>query len=214
MSDFSFTVDPEFNAANNEYSRDTKRMQASALVLAVLLVAGAVAVVLFNDGAPWAWMAAIMLGVMALVFLALIPVIPKKTGTAQQVFDNYPLVPAMVAEVRDRDMTIMALVNMAVEPTAPPRPALALRTVTALPGHARRKGEKVPAVAVAGRRSVRAQEVWDQISPMPIAWGTPDRKVVADAIAHIDGQQWHTLRRNLDRVADVRATKFDLLPLD
>ena len=213
MSTFRFTVDPEFNAANNEYTRDTKRMQASALVLSVILCSGAAAVVAFNGGAPWSWMLAITMLVIALVFLAIIPVIPKKTGSAQQVYDTYPLVPAMIAEVRERDMTIMALVNMAVDENVPPIPALALRTVTALPGHARRKGEKVPAVAIAGRRSVRSQQMWDQISPMPIAWGTPDRKVVADALAHIPGQEWHTLRQNLDRVADVRATKFDLLPL-
>ena len=93
----------------------------------------------------------------------------RKVGTAQQLYDSYPLAPAVIAEVNERDMVLLALVNTNVDPSLPPRWAACLRTVTAIPGTQRTVGTKVPVAAVSGRAD---NNHWQQITPMPIAWGT------------------------------------------
>ncbi|AEX76202.1 hypothetical protein CDHC02_0708 [Corynebacterium diphtheriae HC02] len=57
------------------------------------------------------------------------------------------------------------------------------------------------------------QDSWDQISPMPIAWATPDSSVIARAESTIPSEQWTTLSKNLNKLDQVRETKFDLLEL-
>ena len=111
------------------------------------------------------------------------------------------------------NLTVMALVNINVDPTAAPSYGLATRTITRLEGHERKVGERVPAVAVTGRRSTHAQTTWDQISPMPIAWGTPDKATVARAEKEIPADLWALLEKNIDKVDDVATTRYDLLPL-
>ncbi|WKD61723.1 hypothetical protein CCICO_08555 [Corynebacterium ciconiae DSM 44920] len=193
--------------------RDARRLKLSALLFGLIFFGLAIGVVLLSNQAAWSFYAAIAFAVIGLISLILIPVLDKQVGTAQDLYDRYELVPAVIAQVNPRDMVILALVNTSVNPAAKPVWALAARTVTRLEGHNRTVGERVPAVAVSGRRSVRDQDHWDEISPMPIAWGTPDPDVVRDAIEAIDTKRWRRLQQHIGKVDDVLATPFNLLEL-
>lgn len=213
MAAFSFTVDPEHNKKNNEFSRDAVRLQISSGIFAVILALIAFAVMRITDGATWAVAVAIALGSFALFCLALIFILPKQMGSAQDMFAKYPLVPAVVAEVQPRGLVLMALVDANADETGKPVPALAIRNITNLRGHERKVGERVPAVAVAGKRSVGSSDRWDEISPMPIAWGTPSTEVVKEAEKAIPERDWNRLKNLIDRLDDVKATPMNLLVL-
>ncbi|WP_034987133.1 DUF3239 domain-containing protein [Corynebacterium jeikeium] len=197
--DFHFDVDEEYARKHNEFLRDAKRMQVSAGVLAAVL-AVIVAVLLITAGFQW-WALAISfaLGVFALLCLILIPVLPRKMGTPQQYFDMYQLAPAMIAEVNARDMVLLMLVDASIEP-AKTVPALAYRTVTSVPGVPREVGARVPSMAVTGYRPTRGPKVYEEISPMPVAWGTGDAKVWKRAERAIGTNLWNRLEGLLDQV--------------
>lgn len=209
---FDFTVDEAHNAANNEYFRDGKRLRLSAAIMAVLLWVGG-GLALWMLGASGV---GLFLGILSITFgtmCAWVAVtLPGTTGTPQDLYDTWPLAPAMIAEVDPRTMTLMALVNTASEEGAEPRRALVLRTVSKVSGTPRTVGARVPSVAVGGKHR-RGRDHWDQITPVPIAWATPSSRIRRDAERSIPEGDWQLLRDNLDRVADVRATKFDLLVL-
>ena len=209
---FDFTVDEAHNNANNEYFRDGKRLRLSAAIMAVLLWGG---------GALALWLlgtsgAGLFLGILAITFGTMCAwvalTLPGTTGTPQDLYDSWPLAPAMIAEVGPRTMTLMALVNTASEEGAEPRRALALRTVTKVSGTPRTVGARVPSVAVGGKHR-RGRDHWDQITPVPSAWATPSSRTRRNAERSIPEGDWRLLRDNLDRVPDVRATKYDLLEL-
>lgn len=209
---FDFTVDEAHNAANNEYFRDGKRLRLSAAIMAVLLWGGG-GLALWMLGASGV---GLFLGILSITFgtmCAWVAVtLPGTTGTPQDLYDTWPLAPAMIAEVDPRTMTLMALVDTASEEGAEPRRALVLRTVSKVSGTPRTVGARVPSVAVGGKHR-RGRDHWDQITPVPIAWATPSSRIRRDAERSIPEGDWQLLRDNLDRVADVRATKFDLLVL-
>ncbi|UBI01989.1 DUF3239 domain-containing protein [Corynebacterium freneyi] len=209
---FDFTVDEAHNAANNEYFRDGKRLRLSAAIMAVLLWVGG-GLALWMLGASGV---GLFLGILSITFgtmCAWVAVtLPGTTGTPQDLYDTWPLAPAMIAEVDPRTMTLMALVDTASEEGAEPRRALVLRTVSKVSGTPRTVGARVPSVAVGGKHR-RGRDHWDQITPVPIAWATPSSRIRRDAERSIPEGDWQMLRDNLDRVADVRATKFDLLVL-
>lgn len=209
---FDFTVDEAHNAANNEYFRDGKRLRLSAAIMAVLLwVGGGLALWLLGASGV-----GLFLGILSITFgtmCAWVAVtLPGTTGTPQDLYDTWPLAPAMIAEVDPRTMTLMALVDTASEEGAEPRRALVLRTVSKVSGTPRTVGARVPSVAVGGKHR-RGRDHWDQITPVPIAWATPSSRIRRDAERSIPEGDWQLLRDNLDRVDDVRATKFDLLVL-
>lgn len=212
MQNFQFTVDTEYARKHNELLKDTKRLQIAAFIFALVQLALGYSLYSWLGG-PMGIIIMAIFAIVAIIFLVLIPILPKKVGSAQELYDNYPLVPAVIAEVRPRDMTILALVNLSVDPSAKPRFGLATRNVTMLEGHERKVGEKVPSVAVAGRRSTRTQERWDEISPMPVAWGTPDHEIIASARKAIPHELWSKLQKNVDKLEDVKKTKFNLLEL-
>ena len=209
---FDFTVDEAHNDANNEYFRDGKRLRLSAAIMAVLLWVGG-GLALWMLGASGV---GLFLGILSITFgtmCAWVAVtLPGTTGTPQDLYDTWPLAPAMIAEVDPRTMTLMALVDTASEEGAEPRRALVLRTVSKVSGTPRTVGARVPSVAVGGKHR-RGRDHWDQITPVPIAWATPSSRIRRDAERAIPEGDWQVLRDNLDRVADVRATKFDLLVL-
>ncbi|OFU53323.1 DUF3239 domain-containing protein [Corynebacterium sp. HMSC11E11] len=209
---FDFTVDEAHNAANNEYFRDGKRLRLSAAIMAVLLWVGG-GLALWMLGASGV---GLFLGILSITFgtmCAWVAVtLPGTTGTPQDLYDTWPLAPAMIAEVDPRTMTLMALVDTASEEGAEPRRALVLRTVSKVSGTPRTVGARVPSVAVGGKHR-RGRDHWDQITPVPIAWATPSSRIRRDAERSIPEGDWQLLRDNLDRVDDVRATKFDLLVL-
>lgn len=213
MKIFKFDVDESFAKKHNELLRDSTRLRASGLLMGLILIAAGVATYFLVDAA-WGFTIGLGLGLFGLMCGIIGVVAAKKVGTAQQLYDSYPLAPGVIVEVNERDMVIMALVNTNVDPTLPPRWGAALRTVSNIPGlSAKTVGTKVPVAAIAGHHSSNDQDHWQQISPMPIAWGTPDQEVVAIARKSIPEEQWHRLDRARKRLSDVKATKFDLLVL-
>ncbi|MDO4631620.1 MAG: DUF3239 domain-containing protein [Corynebacterium sp.] len=212
MNIFPFEVDNEHAKQNNELLKDTKRLQISALLFAVILLGIGFLLKTYLGGA----MGIIVLstfGIMALVSLGLIVVIPRQVGDAASLYARYELCPAIIAKLNSRDMVLLALVNINSDPNDTPKWGLAARTVTRIEGHARHKGEKVPSVAVTGRRSVRTQDRWGEISPMPIAWGTTDPTVINAAQQAIPQNSWDLLRNNVGKLDDVLSTPYNLLEL-
>ena len=212
MKIFKFDVHEDFAKQNNELLRDSSRLRNSGLIMGALLIVGGIAVYLALTAT---WRITLALGMVLFgILCALIGVLAsRQVGSAQKLYDSYPLAPAVVAEVNERDMVLMALVNTNVDPQAPPRWGACLRTVTAIPGIKRVVGTKVPVAAVSGQRSSNAKDHWQQITPMPIAWGTPDAETVAVARKSIPEDQWQRLERARKRLSDVKATKYDLLVL-
>lgn len=209
---FSFTVDEPWAKENNELLRDSRRLRLSAVLLSILMLAAGLGFSRLTHGAA----AAVIVGVfaaLAVVFLLIGLIVPQKVGGPQRLYDSYPLAPAVIAEVNPRDIVLMALVNTAVDPAQPPRWGLALRTVTAIKGHERKLGTRVPAVAVSGRRTAQQQDSWGEVTPMPIAWGTPDPDVVQAARKAIPHDQWEMLEKNRTRLDEVKATPRNLLVL-
>ena len=152
MKIFKFDVHEDFAKQNNELLRDSSRLRNSGLIMGALLIVGGIAVYLALTAT---WRITLALGMVLFgIFCALIGVLAsRQVGSAQKLYDSYPLAPAVVAEVNERDMVLMALVNTNVDPQAPPRWGACLRTVTAIPGIKRVVGTKVPVAAVSGKRS-------------------------------------------------------------
>ncbi|TRX34701.1 DUF3239 domain-containing protein [Corynebacterium guaraldiae] len=212
MKIFKFDVNEDFAKKNNELLRDSSRLRNSGLIMGLVLILGALAVY-FGMDAVWRITLAVGMALFG-IFCAIIGVMASsKVGTAQKLYDSYPLAPAVVAEVNERDMVLMALVNTNVDPKVPPRWGACLRTVTSIPGIKRTVGTKVPVAAVSGQRSSSDKDHWQQITPMPIAWGTPDAETVTIARKSIPEDQWQRLERARKRLTDVKATKYDLLVL-
>lgn len=216
MKVFKFDVDEAFAKQHNEMLRDSRRLLVSGLLLGgILLIAGILVAVFVQP--IWSITVGLGLGLFG-IMMAIVGVAgSRKVGTAQQLYDRYPLAPAVIAKVNERDMVIMALVNSATDPNAEPRPALALRTVSNIPGlEHKKKGTQIPVAAVTGRlqRNSSGPDTWAQISPMPIAWGTPDPEVIRVARTSIPHEQWAKLQKNIERLEDVQKTRMDLLHLD
>lgn len=209
---FTFTVDEAWAKKNNELLRDTRRLCLSAFLLGAVLLAAGLGIANFVGSVGGVIVAGVF-AALAVIFVIIGIIAPAKVGGAQQLYDAYPLAPAIIAEVNPRDIVLMALVNTAVDPAQPPRWALALRTVTAIKGHQRKLGTRIPAVAVSGRRTTRNEGFWDEVTPMPIAWGTPDPDVISAARKAIEHQQWNILEKNLKNLDKVKATKYNLLVL-
>ena len=213
MKIFKFEVDEAFAKRHNELLKDSGRLRLSGLIMGLLLVIAGVATYMFIDD-TWRITVGLGLGLFGIMCAIVGVVAARKVGTAQELYDRYPLAPAVIVEVNERDMVLMALVNTNVDPKIPPRWAATLRTVTAIPGITTRTvGTKVPVAAVSGQVNSNEREHWQQITPMPIAWGTPDQEVVDIARKSVPQEQWQMLERARKRLTDVKATKFDLLVL-
>ncbi|WP_295806931.1 DUF3239 domain-containing protein [uncultured Corynebacterium sp.] len=212
MKIFKFDVHEDFAKQNNELLRDSSRLRNSGLIMGLLLIIGGIALYFGIDAT---WRITVGLGMVLFgIFCAVIGVLAShQIGSAQKLYDSYPLAPAVVAEVNERDMVLLALVNTNVDPKLPPRWGACLRTVSNIPGIKRTVGTKVPVAAVSGQRSSSDKEHWQQITPMPIAWGTPDAETVTIARKSIPEDQWQRLERARKRLTDVKATKYDLLVL-
>ena len=215
MNRFHFDVDEAFAKQHNEMLRDTRKVVISGVSLFVICVAGGVAMWFLMDPAnPWRWLGGVGLALFGCMMLLVAFLVPRSVGKAQDLYDRYPLVPAVIAEVNPRDVLLMALVNVNVDETLPPRYAAALRTVSSIPGIADPKvGTKIPAVAVGGRRSTRDKEHWQEVTPMPIAWGTSDKAIIDEAQKTIPHDQWRKLDKARGRLDDVKATSMNLLVL-
>lgn len=213
MKIFKFEVDEAFAKKHNELLRDSQRLRLSGLIMGLLLVIAGVATYMFLEAA-WRITVGIGLGLFGIMCAIVGVLAARKVGTAQELYDRYPLAPAVIVEVNERDMVLMALVNTNVDPQLPPRRGAALRTVSGIPGlTSRTVGTKVPVAAVSGQVNNNERGHWQQITPMPIAWGTPDQEVVSIARKSIPQEEWQQLERARKRLTDVKATKFDLLVL-
>ncbi|WP_291480546.1 DUF3239 domain-containing protein [Corynebacterium sp.] len=213
MIPFNFTVDEPFARKHNEFFRDARRFQWSAGLMGAIMVAAAVVLFVAVDGG-WTVIVGVAAAIMALICFVMVPVFPRQLGSPQQYYDAYDLAPTVVAQVNPRDVVLMALVDTAATGSASSRPALALRTVTSIPRVERTVGARVPSMAVTGMRSVGRQEYWEQVSPMPVAWGTQDRSVIAAAEQAVPESEWARLESLIDRLQDVQKTRHLLLELD
>lgn len=214
MSGFQFEVDEDWAKKHNEMLRDTRYLVISAIALFVLCLAGGVAVWLLVDPAsPWRLLGSLGLVLFGVMMLIVGLAIPRSVGSTQSLFDAHPLAPAIIADLPGTRTTLLALVNTTVDPAQPARWALTCRDVQAVPLTEGSVGTKVPVVAVGGQRNAGDAGTWQVITPMPIAWGTPERDVFSDAVSAIPAEQWNTLRRAKDRLPEVRAARNNLLIL-
>lgn len=215
MKRFHFDVDEEFAKKHNEMLRDTRKVTISGISLFVICVVAAVLLwTLTPNNSAWGWFGVIGLVPFGIVMLIVGLMVPRSVGGAQELYDRYPLAPAVIAEVNPRDMVLMALVNTNVNESLPPRYAAALRTVSNIPGiDEPTVGTKVPSVAVGGRRTTRDNDHWQELTPMPIAWATTDQAILRRARTEISQEQWHMLDKSLAKLDDVKATPMNLLVL-
>ncbi|MDV8001028.1 DUF3239 domain-containing protein [Rhodococcus sp. IEGM 1408] len=209
-----FPVDDAWVRKNNESLAEVRRLQWSAAILGVIVLAAGIGVLVYSGVAAWGWIVAVMAGAFALGCLAMIGYIPRKMGSMARAYATSELVPAIIAEVRPRGITLLALADRAVDRSAGKLPTLVARSCSEIAGHETRVGERVPCVAVVGNRSSRGTDnLYQFISPMPVAWATPDKAVLRRLVAEIPAGEWETLRQNLDRVGEVSALPTSMLPL-
>ncbi len=219
MTEFNFPVDEDYARKHNEFFRDSRQTQISAGVLAALLILAIVILNLVVKHSTITLLASVALGGFAVLCLLVIPFLPKAMGSPQQYYDMYALTPAVVAQVNARDVVLLALVDANVNAPSVRNgrflsPALVTRVVTSIPGVPREVGGRVPSMAVTGVRTLKSRDQFEEISPMPVAWGTPDESVWSSAERAIPTSQWEELEANLGRCDEVLATKRNILPLD
>ncbi|WP_430331092.1 DUF3239 domain-containing protein [Rhodococcus sp. ACT016] len=213
MRPFEFPVDKPHAKAVNETLSDIRRLQWSAVLMAVLLGAGAAG--LFYLAQPWSYILGVVLALCALMSLFMVVWTPRKVGSIEDLYAKGNLVPAVVAEVHPRGYTLLALLDIAKPHASKPHYALATRTVRALPGKEYAVGAKIPSVSVLGDRTSRDDgETWQMVSVMPIAWGTRDSKVLTQATAKIGDVEWGLLRKNLSMAEKVRTSDKQYVLLD
>jgi len=200
-------VDAAHNKIHNEFNRDAGRLKLSGYILSAAFVAAAIIVYLISGLTPTGLLFAASLLVVAALMLGSMIAVSRRIGDSQDLYDTYPLAPAIVAAKGDHDLTLMALVRIN---DAADRYALAVRPMKSL-GHPCALGDRVATVAVPGRRS--RQGTLEEVSPMPIDWATPDTTVWKEAIKNIPGREWNLLEANKNRFEEVRSTRFNLLPL-
>ena len=218
MTDFHVPVENDYARKHNEFFRDAKRLQLSAGILALIL-AVIIGVLIYANGFQGRTIGfTISLGIFAFLCLIMIPVLPRAMGNPQQYYDMYQLAPAVIAKVNPRDMVLLTLVDASTHARQNPQPsliapALAVRTVTSIPGVPREVGARVPSMAVTGVQRVQDKDVYQEIIPMPVAWGTSDESVWQDAERAIPTNQWKKLEDLIDRWEEVQEQKRDLLML-
>ena len=218
MTDFHVPVENDYARKHNEFFRDAKRLQLSAGILALIL-AVIIGVLIYANGFQGRTIGfTISLGIFAFLCLIMVPVLPRAMGNPQQYYDMYQLAPAVLAKVNPRDMVLLTLVDASTHARQNPQPsliapALAVRTVTSIPGVPREVGARVPSMAVTEVQRVQDKDVYQEIIPMPVAWGTSDESVWQDAERAIPTNQWKKLEGLIDRWEEVQEQKRDLLML-
>ncbi|WKD58913.1 hypothetical protein CCASP_02530 [Corynebacterium caspium DSM 44850] len=213
MKIFKFEVDPYWAKQHNELIRDVRRLQWNVLFFALLFGVIGVVAYFFVQPQTLALLALISGIAVAIIFIIVALVLPKKLGSAQDLYNKHPLAPAIIAEVTAAHILLMALVNLNVDPDIEPRWGLVIRPVNRIKGHKRAVCTKIPCAAVGGRRNPGAADTWQQISPMPIAWGTPDTDIIAFARKAIPTKQWQLLEKSRIRLPELKASRTGILPL-
>ncbi|CRK53599.1 conserved hypothetical protein [Rhodococcus sp. RD6.2] len=214
MRRFEFPVDSAHAKSVNETVGDVRRLRWAALITALLFVALAVWLIVLAH--PWSYALGAVAIVAAVGSVWMAFWAPRKVGSVEDLYANGELVPAIVAVTRPRGATLMALVNTAKPSADRPHYALVTRTIRTLPGHAMTNvGERVPSISVLSDRSTNSQaDTWEMVSPMPIAWGTRDPKVIRRAIEQIPNAEWKLLTKSIPLVDDVPRAKNQQIPVD
>lgn len=213
MRRFEFPVDNAHARSVNETVGDVRRLRVSSIVTAVLFVA--LAVWLFTLAHPWSYILGVVLALVGATSLWVAFWAPRKVGSIEDLYAKGALVPAVVAETRPRGATLLALIDVA-KPTADgPHYVLVTRNVQSLPGHTlNHVGERVPSISVLSDRNTRAKgDTWQMVSPMPIAWGTRDARVLRRAADAIGGEEWKLLAKSIPLAAQVRRADNQQLPV-
>ncbi|MFC4603484.1 DUF3239 domain-containing protein [Rhodococcus kronopolitis] len=213
MRSFEFPVDRSHAHSVNETFADVRRLRAASIVTA-LLFAG-LAAWLFLLAHPWSYILGTVIALVAATSLWMAFWAPRKVGTVEDMYAKGALVPAVVAEVRPRGATLLALVDVAKPSADRPHYVLVTRSVRSLPGHSiDRVGERVPSVAVLADRNTRSTaDTWQMVSPMPIAWGTADARVLRRATDSIGGEEWNLLAKSIPLAPKVLAAENQQLPV-
>ncbi|MFF0814924.1 DUF3239 domain-containing protein [Rhodococcus sp. NPDC003318] len=214
MRSFDFPVDTAHARSVNETVGDVRRLRWSAIITALLFVAVAVWLVVLAH--PWSYVLAAVAVVVAVASLWMSFWAPRKVGSVEDLYANGELVPAIVAVTRPRGATLLSLVNTAKPGADRPHYALVTRTVRSLPGHSLTNvGERVPSISVLSDRTTNStSETWQMVSPMPIAWGTRDPKVIRRAIERIPNAEWNLLTKSIPLTEDVPRAHNQQLPVD
>lgn len=214
MKVFTFDVDEEFARQHNEIISDSRFFRAGGIGLGIITMLVGLYVYFFPaERLPWGMMVLITTIVLGLAFIA-IGINVGKNNKVQDMYNRYPLVPAVIAGTERDKYILLALVNKNVDPDLPPNWALAARLIKGLPGHTELKiGTKVPCAAVLGRRTSRDKDHWQEVIPMPIAWGTPDQEIIKTARKSIPHEYWVKLDKNRNKVDEVLKTSYNLLEI-
>ena len=214
MSTFHFEVDEEYAKQHNELLRDTKSMVLSGIAIFILSVIGGIAAWIFIDPtSPWRLLGSVGLILFGVMMLIVALILPKSVGKTQALYDAHPLAPAVITENVGTTLTLTALVNMNASDRGPDRWAITSRVVKRIPNTHDTVGTKVPVVAVGGQRSTRDKNTWQVITPMPIAWATPDTQVISRARAEIPQDQWQRLEKARKDTELATAAKNSLIEL-
>ncbi|MEE2060549.1 DUF3239 domain-containing protein [Rhodococcus artemisiae] len=212
MRRFEFPIDLPHAKSVNQTLAEVRSLRRSGVIVAVLCAAAAAWLIYL--GRPWSYVLGAVLVVASITSLWVALWAPRKIGTIEELYHDSPLVPAVVATTRARGMTLLALIDIAKPEAGASHYALVTRDVQAIPGHRARVGEQVPSVAVLSDRTTNNKaDVWQMASPMPLAWGTRDTKVLAEAAGAIDNAEWRLLANKLKLVDEVNATNERRLEL-
>ncbi|WP_342319256.1 DUF3239 domain-containing protein [Corynebacterium mayonis] len=212
MKVFRFEVDEQYAKEHNEMLRDTRSLKLSGISLFIIsLIAGVIIWLQVAPDSPWRLLGSLGLVLFGVTMLIVGILIPKSVGSAQKLYDTHPIAPAVVAKRNGTDYVLLALVNTNVDPALPPRWAVTARNIRFLPQEDAHEGAHVPVVAIGGQRSVHSKDQWQTITPMPIAWGTPDYSVVSTARKSIPRNQWEVLEKAAQALKDVRDAKNTLI---
>lgn len=218
MSDmhvFRFDVDEAYAKQTNEMLRNTTSLVISGVALFILSLTAGVLVWMYVDPtSPWRLLGSLGLILFGIMMLVVAVLIPRSVGQAQTLYDSHPLAPALISENAGTTITLTALVNTNVDPQLPPRWAITSQVAKPLPNTHNTTGTKVPVAAVGAQRSTHDKQHWRTITPMPIAWGTPDADVITTARKAIPPHQWQTLERVCKDKELVEASKNALTVLE
>lgn len=214
MRRFEFPVDTAHAKSVNETVGDIRRLRWSALITALIFVVLAVWLIVLAH--PWSYVLGALAVVAAVASVWMAFWAPRKVGSVEDLYANGELVPAVVAVTRPRGATLLALVNTAKPSADRPHYALVTRNIRTLPGHSLTNvGERVPSISVMSDRTTSSTaDTWQMVSPMPIAWGTRDHKVIRRAIEQIPNAEWALLAKSIPRAEDVPRAKNQQIPVD
>lgn len=201
MAQFKFTVDNAQVKSTNDTMADVRRLRVSAVIFAVLLAAGGAWLISLDH--VWSTIVGVVLVIGAISSLGVALWAPRKVGSAEKLYRDNPLVPAIVTEIHPRAATLTALIDIAKPAAGGPQYALVSRNVRLNPHW--KVGDRIPSVALRSDRTTRSKDpLWQMVSPMPIEWGTKDRAVLARAIGAISAGEWNFLQSRIPDSEEVR----------